>query len=114
MKQSPSSTSSNTSATPKVGDNSETPNSQGTKKTPGRQKAKFFPEESIPDLIRLVHGNSYNKMFLTREFSAFLQNSTKSESKGNIRYYNTAYVPNNAKSSKLKYEPTILYSSYMF
>jgi len=34
-------------------------------------KAKTFPEEAVPDLIKLLHGNANNKMFLAREFLEF-------------------------------------------
>jgi len=33
--------------------------------------AKSFPEEALPDLVRLVHVNSNNKVFLAREFIQF-------------------------------------------
>ena len=34
-------------------------------------KARNVPEEAVPDLVRLVHGNINNKVFLAREFIAF-------------------------------------------
>ena len=42
-------------------------------------KAKQFPEEAVPDLIRLVHGNNNNKMFLAKEFLAFWDRKTGDE-----------------------------------
>ena len=60
-------------ATPRVGENLETPNLLSSKKTPGRTKMKVFPEEALPDLIRLVHANPYRKKFIAKEFSVFLQ-----------------------------------------
>ena len=32
---------------------------------------KEFPEEAVPELIRLMHANTNNKEFLAREFSEF-------------------------------------------
>ena len=60
-------------ATPGAGGNldSSTLVAASAKKTP-RRVAKVFPEESIPDLIRLVHGNNFKKVFLAKEFRAFL------------------------------------------
>ena len=81
VKQSPSSKLSDGTATPKVGENLDTSCSQSSKKTPGRQKAKVFPEDATPDLIRLVHGNFHNKIFLVKEFSAFLQKLDRKENK---------------------------------
>ena len=40
---------------------------------------KQFPEEALPDLIRLVHGNNNNKMFLAKEFLAFWSKKTEEE-----------------------------------
>ena len=68
-------------ATPKVGENLDNSSSLSSKKTPGRQKAKVFPEDAIPDLIRLIHGNAHNKIFLVKEFSAFLQKNDKNDDK---------------------------------
>ena len=42
---------------------------------------KQFPEEALPDLIRLVHGNNNNKMFLAKEFLAFWSKKTDGETK---------------------------------
>ena len=81
VKQSPSSKSCDGAATPKVGENLDTSCSQSSKKTPGRQKAKVFPEDATPDLIRLVHGNFHNKIFLVKEFSAFLQKLDRKDEK---------------------------------
>ena len=46
-----------------------------------KTKAKQFPEEALPDLVRLVHGNNNNKMFLAREFLAFWSKKTEEETK---------------------------------
>ena len=43
-------------------------------------KARIFPEEAVSDLVRLVHGNNNNKMFLAREFLAFWSRKTGEES----------------------------------
>lgn len=32
---------------------------------------RIFPEDALPDFVRLVHGNTNNKGFLAKEFSAF-------------------------------------------
>jgi len=40
------------------------------------QRMKNVPEEAIPDLIKLVHGNCNNKIFLAREFIAFWNRKT--------------------------------------
>lgn len=47
-------------------------------KTPGQQqsvkgskKKTKFPDEALPDLIRLVHGNRYGRHILMREFMTF-------------------------------------------
>ena len=85
VKPSPSSKISDNAATPKVGENLDTSSSLSSKKTPGRPKAKVFPEDAIPHLIRLVHGNSHNKIFLVKEFSAFLQTNDKNGE--NSKYY---------------------------
>ena len=83
VKQSPSSKLSDNIGTPKVGEKSDASNPQSSKKTPGRL-TKIFPEEAIPDLIRLVHANSYNKIFLAKEFGAFLQKSDKHGAKSKL------------------------------
>ena len=72
MGQSPVSKASDIS-TPGVGGNLDPSGlvAGSAKKTP-RRVAKVFPEESIPDLIRLVHGNNFKKVFLAKEFRAFL------------------------------------------
>ena len=44
-------------------------------------KVKQFPEEALPDLIRLVHGNNNNKMFLAKEFLAFWSKKTEGDTK---------------------------------
>ena len=44
-------------------------------------KVKLFPEEALPDLIRLVHGNINSKMFLAKEFLAFWSKKTEGETK---------------------------------
>ena len=44
-------------------------------------KAKCVPEEAIPDLIRLVHANINNKIFLAKEFIAFWNKKTGQEAK---------------------------------
>lgn len=44
--------------------------------------AKCFPEEALPDLVRLVHINSNNKVFLGKEFIEFWNRKTASEGVG--------------------------------
>ena len=46
-------------------------------------KLKNVPDEAVPDLIRLVHGNINNKVFLAKEFIAFWNKQTGSEAEGN-------------------------------
>jgi len=41
-----------------------------TQSTRGPRKTKF-PDEALPDLIRLLHGNTYGRRFLMREFMVF-------------------------------------------
>ena len=48
----------------------------------GRGKARPVPEEAMPDLVRLVHKNVNNKMFLAREFIEFWQRKTGGEAEG--------------------------------
>lgn len=44
-----------------------TPTQQSTR---GPKKTKF-PDEALPDLIRLLHGNTYGRRFLMKEFMTF-------------------------------------------
>jgi len=49
-------------------------------KSKGRNKvAKTFPEEALPDLVRLVHINSNNKVFLSTEFTHFWRKKTEGD-----------------------------------
>ena len=41
--------------------------------------AKEFPQECLPDLVRLLHANPNNKMFLAREFLEFWRKKTGGE-----------------------------------
>jgi len=62
------------------------------------QKFKNVPEEAVPDLIKLVHGNCNNKIFLAREFIAFWNRKTgfEPESEENA----TPSAKNNSLSKK--------------
>ena len=45
--------------------------------------SKAFPEEAMPDIIRLIHGNNkYKKGFLTKEFFEFWRRKTSREVEG--------------------------------
>ena len=44
--------------------------------------AKEFPQECLPDLVRLLHANPNNKMFLAREFLEFWRKKTGGEEGG--------------------------------
>ena len=43
---------------------------------------KEFPQECLPDLVRLLHANPNNKMFLAREFLEFWRRKTGGEEGG--------------------------------
>ncbi|XP_069695824.1 chromatin assembly factor 1 subunit A-like [Periplaneta americana] len=45
--------------------------------TPSLKKRKKFPEEAIPALIKLIHGNVNKREFLAREFLAYWSNDQK-------------------------------------
>ena len=45
-------------------------------------KARSVPDEALPDLIRLVHGNFNNKVFLAKEFMIFWSKKHGGESPG--------------------------------
>ena len=66
VKQSPSSKTSDSAATPKVGENLDASCSLSSKKTPGRQNAKIFPDDATPDLIQLVHGALLSPLIVHR------------------------------------------------
>ena len=38
---------------------------------------KTFPEEALPDLVRLIHFNANNKIFLAMEFIQFWSGKSK-------------------------------------
>lgn len=38
------------------------------------KKSRKFPDELIPDLIKLIHGNTNNRGFLVKEFQKFISN----------------------------------------
>lgn len=60
------------------GDNGETPSVNGNGQ-PGNgtsRKLRTFPDESLPDLIRLIHANTNNKNFLAKEFAEFWKKQT--------------------------------------
>ena len=87
-------------STPGVGGNLDpsTLVAASAKKTP-RRVAKVFPEESIPDLIRLVHGNNFKKVFLAKEFSAFLEKvDSNSGQKGTCKCLSIKLVIHNTSS----------------
>ena len=44
--------------------------------------SKAFPEEAMPDIIRLIHANSNSKVFLTKEFGEFWRRKTSREEEG--------------------------------
>jgi len=46
------------------------------------KKAKTVPDESIPDLIKLIHANVNNKLFLAKEFVEFWKKKTDPNSDG--------------------------------
>jgi hypothetical protein len=48
----------------------------------GAKVAKTFPEEAMPDIIRLVHANSNSKVFLTKEFAEFWRRKTAGGEEG--------------------------------
>ncbi len=49
-----------------------------------REKVEF-PEDSMKDLIRLVHANINNKLFMVKEFIAFLaKKNPQDENKGGL------------------------------
>ena len=56
------------------------------------KQRKIFPEEAIPDLIRLIHVNANNKLFLAKEFAAFWEKKnvckSSNENKVNIGFSN--------------------------
>jgi len=43
----------------------------------GPKLSKPFPEEAMPDFIRLLHANAHSKVFLTKEFGEFWRRQTK-------------------------------------
>ena len=45
----------------------------------GPKLSKPFPEEAMPDFIRLLHANSHNKQFLTKEFGEFWRRQAAGE-----------------------------------
>ena len=45
-------------------------------------KVKNVPEEAVPHLIKLLHGNNNNKMFLAREFIEFWKKTLEEEGAG--------------------------------
>ncbi|OAD57470.1 Chromatin assembly factor 1 subunit A-A [Eufriesea mexicana] len=51
-------------------------------------KKSRVPEEALPDLIRLVHGNTHSRRFLVKEFSAYWnkKNEANSLSKASLLY----------------------------
>eukprot|EP00092_Neocalanus_flemingeri_P038334 GFUD01041734.1.p1 GENE.GFUD01041734.1~~GFUD01041734.1.p1 ORF type:complete len:1462 (+),score=564.73 GFUD01041734.1:87-4472(+) len=57
----------------------ETTDSAKVKNSSKGAKAKTVPEEAVPDLIKLLHGNTNNKMFLAREFIEFWKKSSEGE-----------------------------------
>jgi len=57
----------------------ETTESAKVKNSSKGAKAKTVPEEAIPDLIKLLHGNTNTKMFLAREFIEFWKKTTEGE-----------------------------------
>lgn len=64
------------------------PNAECKAQTPqsvrGPKKTKF-PNEALPDLIRLLHGNTYGRHFLMKEFMTFWsRNSEKQLSKVSV------------------------------
>ena len=61
----------------------ETTESAKVKNSSKGAKAKTVPEEAIPDLIKLLHGNTNTKMFLAGEFIEFW----KKTSEGEIGWY---------------------------
>merc|ERR1712142_1291595 len=57
----------------------ETTESASVKSSVKGAKARLVPEEAIPDLIQLLHGNTNNKIFLAREFIAFWKSKSGDE-----------------------------------
>ena len=55
----------------------EAPDSASVQKSAKGAKVRSVPEEAVPHLIKLLHGNCNNKMFLAREFIEFWQKTTK-------------------------------------
>merc|ERR1711962_1180483 len=51
-----------------------------TKSAKTSKVAKTFPEVALPDLVRLVHINPNNKIFLAKEFTQFWHKKTDEES----------------------------------
>ena len=45
-------------------------------------KVKDVPEKAVPHLIKLLHGNSNNKMFLVREFIEFWKKTLEDKGQG--------------------------------
>lgn len=52
--------------------NSDIPSASKKQSTPGSKKTRV-PDDALPDLIRLIHGNSHGRNFLTKEFIIFWQ-----------------------------------------
>ncbi len=63
-----------------------TPGAPSVSTSPSSEISKrgSFPENSMPDLVRLVHVNTHNKMFLAREFAEFLKQKVKKGSEESL------------------------------